>query len=491
MQPTPTRLARGRVQASFAPASAPRRSPPGSEGQRYFEQALELVDDPRDQAELHERAGRMARLAGRLPDAEAHFGHAIEQLEALGHTHAAARVRAALGESIFFQDRLGDALAVMEQAFAELADEERDPDLATLAAQLARFLMVAGRPDDALARNEVALEIAEALELPDVLSHALNTKGAVLERAGRREEGTLLVRHSLEVALRHDRFSAALRAYNNLVATAADADRMDEALESAEAGLALARRVGDRVAEFSFRCGVLSGNIAHVRWDEAERELAALVEEQPWVAAFGIGIHIYRGDVAAARHAYETSLPQRDTAHAESEASYFANEAMVLRAEGRPAEALEAVASSLAFADRVAITSFGPKYCLDIGLASAFDLGDEAKVDELLGLIEAVPPGHSSPRIRATGARYAARRADDDATANASFSAAEELYRSIPAPLELAETQVEHAEWLVALGRVDEAQPLLDEARARFEPLRATPWLERIDAAVPVVASRG
>ena len=30
-------------------------------------------------------------------------------------------------------------------------------------------------------------------------------------------------------------------------------------------------------------------------------------------------------------------------------------------------------------------------------------------------------------------------------------------------------------------GRFDEAQPLLDEARAIFERLRATPWLERVD----------
>jgi len=314
------------------------------------------------------------------------------------------------------------------------------------------------------------LECLRDLELPEVLSHALNTKGALLDRRGRKQEGALLTRSALEVALRHDLSAAALRGYNNLAAMAYELDRAEEAFEAAHAGLALARRVGDRVSEFNFRCVAAGGLVSLARWEEAEREIASLVTEQPWPAVFAVEIHLYRGDVAAARRAFESALPQRDPAHAESEASYFSTEATILRAEGRAAEALQAVERSLAFTDRIWITSYGPKVSLATGLAVACELGDGAKVDEFLRLIEAVPPGHSSPRLRAIGARYAARRSDD-ATADASFAAAEELYRSIPAPLQLAETQVEHAEWLLAHGRGEEAQLLLSEARAMFEPL--------------------
>ena len=117
------------------------------------------------------------------------------------------------------------------------------------------------------------------------------------------------------------------------------------------------------------------------------------------------------------------------------------------------------------------------------GLEAALALGDEAKFDELLGLIEALPPGHSSPMLRAIGARYSARRATvhgDAATAEAGFAAAEDIYRSISAPLDLAQTEVEHAEWLLAEGRGDRAQLSLEEADELFARLRATPWLERI-----------
>jgi hypothetical protein len=48
-----------------------------------------------------------------------------------------------------------------------------------------------------------------------------------------------------------------------------------------------------------------------------------------------------------------------------------------------------------------------------------------------------------------------------------------------------AVTLTEHGEWLVAEGRVDEAETLLAEARETFARLQEKPWLERVEAAVP------
>jgi hypothetical protein len=44
---------------------------------------------------------------------------------------------------------------------------------------------------------------------------------------------------------------------------------------------------------------------------------------------------------------------------------------------------------------------------------------------------------------------------------------------------------LEHAEWLSAAGGVDEAEPLLAEAREIFAALGAMPWLERLDSLAP------
>ena len=51
---------------------------------------------------------------------------------------------------------------------------------------------------------EEALEVAESLWLPDILSDALNTKSLILAALGRPEEGLALLERALAIALEHD-----------------------------------------------------------------------------------------------------------------------------------------------------------------------------------------------------------------------------------------------------------------------------------------------
>ena len=192
--------------------------------QRYFERALELADSPLRSAELHERAGEMAVFGLRALDARAHFEAAIDGFEGIGLTHPAARVRSRLGLLVWqLEGDLAKAITFLEPAFDVLVADEHDADLAQLAISLARLYFFSGRHDEAMARNELALEIAESLELAEALSHGLNTKGLILSARGRPEEGWLLVQHALEVALAHDLSSAAVRAYSNATSLVADA----------------------------------------------------------------------------------------------------------------------------------------------------------------------------------------------------------------------------------------------------------------------------
>ena len=71
------------------------------------------------------------------------------------------------------------------------------------------------------------------------------------------------------------------------------------------------------------------------------------------------------------------------------------------------------------------------------------------------------------------------------------FKQAEAIFREFGIPFWLAMTQVEHAEWLVAQGRPEDAGRLVEEAHATFERLEAAPWIERVsrlEVAVPVEA---
>ncbi len=457
-------------------------------GQRYFEQALELADSPLRVAELHERAGQMAVFGRRGAEARLHFERAIDGFEELGLTHPAARVRSRLGLLTWQQEGdIEQAIVYLESAFGVLAGEERDADLAMLAVSLGRPLFFSGRHEDAMARNELALEIAESLQLPEVLSHGLNTKSLILSARGRHEEAELLSRHSLEVALAHDLSSAALRAYGNLTAIVSIRDRNREALELSLRGYELARKVGDRDSEAWLEHGARGIRRALGEWD------AVLAEEEPleiedeefnWARIGSAFIFVHRGELEEARRRLEAARDTIDPHEAQQRAGFKSTEAEVLLAEGDARRALVAAEEAVALRAELTggLSNFANGFVA--ALEAAFALGDETKVDELLAIVEHLPPGELTPYLRAVGARFSARRAllrGEAETAAAGFPAAARLLREIEFPFELAVVLLEHAEWLVAEGKVEDAEPLAAEAREIFERLRATPYLERLD----------
>ncbi len=199
--PTPRRSARRPAEMLVRAAERAASLGANTEAQRAYGRAIELTDDALVQAELHERAGMMARTGARPDAAAAHFERAIELCEAAGATHPAARVSARLAE-ILWQDRgrIEQGLESMEQAFEVLSTDEPDEDLAALAAQLGRFLFFAGQSGLALQRIETALEIAEALAVPEIFSDALNTKAIIFAGRGRRLEALALLPYALQIA---------------------------------------------------------------------------------------------------------------------------------------------------------------------------------------------------------------------------------------------------------------------------------------------------
>ena len=138
-----------------------------------------------------------------------------------------------------------------------------------------------------------------------------------------------------------------------------------------------------------------------------------------------------------------------------------------------------------ALADRGELGILAWESAIIAALEAAFVLGDEAKIDELLAIVEELPPGDMTPILRAIGARFSGRRAalrGDPETASAGFIGAAAICEEIESPFDLAVVRLEHAEWLAAEGRPGEAEPLLEEARTIFERLRAAPWVERARA---------
>jgi hypothetical protein len=159
-------------------------------------------------------------------------------------------------------------------------------------------------------------------------------------------------------------------------------------------------------------------------------------------------------------------------------ASYRLLEAQLMAAEGHPEQAVAHVLQTLEGFHREAATWL-PFLALEVGA----EIQDDQLLRQLVGSVE----GARSRGARAQLARLRARLAEHDAIAE--LLEAERLFRELGAVFYLACVRIERAEQLLAIGRPDEAEPLLHEAREVFAQLRATPWLERVDAARGVTAS--
>jgi class 3 adenylate cyclase/tetratricopeptide (TPR) repeat protein len=467
-----------------------------AEAQGAYERAIELADDAVLQAELLERAGVEAVAGARADAAIGHFQDAIARFDGAALVHPAARVSARLAEVMWERGKLVDAVESLERSFEVLSEDEPDEALAALAAQLGRFMFFAGEYDVAMARIETALDLAEALLLPEVFSQALNTKAIMLSARNRRQEATVLVRHALEVALEAGKPSAAMRAYNNVYDLLAQSDRYEEAEEVLLEGLAYARKLGNRQWERALSSQVYAA-FSLGKWDEALDRAAVVSSEKLAVARLGLAatlcsvvlINVHRGDPAEAERAIAHVAELEFSADIQEREAYSAAQAMLLLGTGRPAEALELAERRLAA--RGEFVGLGAEYVKElfpVALQAAFELNDTAAAERVLELADGLHPGHSSQAVQAQAPRFRARLAagrGEGEEAERLFKRAAGLFRELAAAFYLAVTQVEHAEWLMREGRVDEAEPLLAEAREIFEGLRATPWLERCDAAVP------
>ncbi len=187
-----------------------------------------------------------------------------------------------------------------------------------------------------------------------------------------------------------------------------------------------------------------------------------------------------RGDLAGARERLESHAELEVSDDIQARAGYRFAEAHVLRAEGKQREALEAAESGMEI-EELGITFLTAKLNVIEALESAFALGDRARSQELIDLIDALRPGERPPLLEAQAHRFRAKLAGDEA----GFRAAVRLFRELTLEPWLAITLLEHGESLAEQGRGAEAGPLVAEAREIFERLEAVPWIERAMAAAP------
>ncbi len=195
--------------------------------------------------------------------------------------------------------------------------------------------------------------------------------------------------------------------------------------------------------------------IPEEHWSEVRGAWSAIL--------FGATVSALRGRPDDAETLIRRCAEMESSADHQERAAFHQARADLLLMAGDPVQALEA--AELAFAERetMGFTQEYSKQSFVTAVQAALELDDLDRAEELLSVVEALPPGSSSQFLQAQSARFraqlSARRGDAD-EAERRFKGATGFFRELALTFYLGVTQLEYAEWLAGQGRVEEAEPL-------------------------------
>ena len=293
--------------------------------------------------------------------------------------------------------------------------------------------MATGRVRDAFEPLDRALELAQALDLPDVLAGALTFKAQLCNAVGRVHEARIQFDAALELCQQHELTDRLLLAQLN----SGDFRRrfdLPGAAEQTRDALATARRIGSRLFE-----SVAASNLMRVweysgDWDELESlgaELLAGSGDRPGAEYLHLELGIVaalRGQAGTAREHLAGLASWQRSDMGELRWTYAACEATIAVAAGEFADALELLSATMReIAEIEGPASQASRIGFPQAIAAAVTLGRLTEADELLSLFADEPPGHVPAYVRAHIARgrglLAAAR-DETATAEAQLRTA-------------------------------------------------------------------
>ncbi|MBV9536517.1 MAG: AAA family ATPase, partial [Solirubrobacterales bacterium] len=455
----------------------------GPEADRYFEQAAELSEDDRERAALFEQAGRALSKGGDAETAEKRLLSAVVLYQRSGVPtggQAAVQLAGLLRHQL---GQIEEARELLEPFRASAEDMDRVVRAEALA-QLAATLAFGGNLDEALPLLEDALTTLESEQAWAPLADALVTRGVYLIWRGRLEEGRGVLRHAMALAESNEAGDVALRARANLSQVSIEGDRLVEAVDEANEAIALARERGDREFERKGR-GLLVWPLETLgRWDEAVSVGTALMAEEGYLdavfaAASLVFIASARGDEAMLERCRSLAAGAAESTYVDRRVCADIVRTREALERGAPDEALSHAMGGI---HHPSLSGDALRQVYAHAVEAAIALGDDGAMNELAAFVADLPPARATPLLRAGRARLQAEiahRAGDEVVAERFEDEAISLLRSLGARPLLAQTLLERA-------RRREDPDALSEARAIYEELGATRWLQRIAEASEV-----
>jgi DNA-binding CsgD family transcriptional regulator/tetratricopeptide (TPR) repeat protein len=486
-----------RAGRAAAAASAP------SAAQRHLELALEMwsqVPDAEERAgidhpQLLELAADSASKAGGVERALALVDQALAEVGGDGERERRATLLARRGELLGDLGRDEEGLAVLERAVGLLAADDRSRVGARVLGSFARALFRVDQIDRAGEVARRALDAAEAVGALDVKLEAQLVLGPAMVYHGDVEAGLALMREAAEAGRRAQLPWFATRAIVNLSDQEMMLGRHEDAIRTADTGMPLAERAGlERTMGVFLRGNRAEALMRSGRWQEA---LAAAAPGAEAPGVFAGTLLLLRAELhllSGRRREAEVELREarrhlRRSAAAQFALALAAVDAEFARSGGDLADAAEILEQALARAVigeehryRWPVLSLAARIEADRARAAQ---GDDAfsrrRMAALRAEAEAMPATTAADRAHRAlvEAEHARRQGADEVTAWAGAVAA---CRSMNEPFPVAYALLRHAEALAADGEPAAASGPAHEALTLARAMGAAPLSDEVES---------
>jgi tetratricopeptide (TPR) repeat protein len=444
--------------------------------------ALAHASDARTRADLQRRLATTLTDAGRYSEAIDQARDATAAFDALGDDVSAGRAVAAWARAVSVSGDPTAALELGRPRFDALRERE-DAGRAALELSLAVSNAEIGLGLDPREAIDVRMRLADRLGEQGELAEALAVLSLHYSTTGAFGVGRIFLEASARHAREHELPVALARALVNLAAFTQSTDLV-EAADFAHESLAACNRAGITNLLATAQANLVLVLSAAGRWTELDGALARADALRR--STFSDIAYVAQTLAALDRVLTPPSPDTRGDRSSEAPADrswYLLGDAAQALATGDKVAAFAHALDAARIMRDLAGTYDDFMHAFGLAVNLAADLRDREGYAELLGLVDQVVSPLAvqafTARLRGLVASHDGSPADE---VEAAFRQAIDLFEQWGTASERARAECDLGLWLSGRGRADEADKLLDNARATYEELGATGRLEALDA---------